>query len=261
VSRPDAFPLRDRPLALEAYPDGVAGDGYYVKAVPEHFPRWIRRATVPKKGGTITHVIARDAATLVYVAGQNVVTVHAWISRADEPDRPDRLILDFDPFGRGFAHVRAAARTAGERLLDLGLVPYAMITGSRGLHMVCPLRRGPSFTQVHQFARAVAEVMVGDDPRHLTLEWRKRDRGSRIYLDVVNRNAYAQHAVAPYAVRPRPTAPVAVPLYWEELSDRTLTPDRWTVKNVAARLAEVDPWADINRHARALPRGFPSTAR
>ena len=77
----------------------------------------------------------------------------------------------------------------------------------------------------------------------------------------VNRNAYAQHAVAPYAVRPRPTAPVAMPLYWEELSDQTLTPDRWTVKNVAARLAEVDPWADINRHARALPRGYPSTAR
>lgn len=101
--------------------------------------------------------------------------------------------------------------------------------------------------------------MVADDPRHLTLEWRKRDRGSRSYLDV-NRNAYAQHAVAPVRRAARPTAPVAVPLHWEELSDRTLTPDRWTVKNVAARLAEVDPWADINRHARALPRGFPSTA-
>jgi bifunctional non-homologous end joining protein LigD len=251
--------LRSRPLALEAYPDGVGGAGYLMKAVPGHFPPWIRRATVAKRGGTVTHVIAHDAATLVYLAGQNVITLHTWLSRADEPQRPDRVVLDLDPSGSGFAQVRAAARAAGERLRELGLAPYAMTTGSRGVHVVCPLRRGPSFSDVHRFARAVAEAMVADDPRHLTLEWRKRDRGSRIYLDV-NRNAYAQHAVAPYAVRPRPTAPVAVPLHWEELSDRTLRPDRWTVKNVSARLAGADPWAGINRHARALPRGVPSTA-
>ncbi|MGZ4332566.1 MAG: non-homologous end-joining DNA ligase, partial [Solirubrobacteraceae bacterium] len=233
--------VRDRPLAREVYPDGVGKEGYLAKAVPRHFPHWITRATVAKKDGTITHVVARDTATLVYLAGQNVVTLHAWLSRADKPRLPDRLILDFDPSAADFAQVRAAAREAGERLRDLGLAPYAMATGSRGLHVVCPLRRGPSFDEVHAFARALAESMVADDPGHLTLEWRTADRGSRIYVDV-NRNAYAQHAVAPYAVRPRPTAPVAMPLYWEELSDQTLTPDRWTVKNVSARVAEGDPW-------------------
>jgi bifunctional non-homologous end joining protein LigD len=182
--------LRGRPLALEAYPDGVASAGYLMKAVPGHFPPWIRRATVAKRGGTVTHVIAHDAATLVYLAGQNVITLHTWLSRADEPQRPDRLVLDLDPSGSGFAQVRAAARAAGERLRELGLAPYAMTTGSRGVHVVCPLRRGPNFSDVHRFARAVAEAMVADDPRHLTLEWRKRDRGSRIYLDV-NRNARA----------------------------------------------------------------------
>jgi bifunctional non-homologous end joining protein LigD len=94
---------------------------------------------------------------------------------------------------------------------------------------------------------------VADDPGHLTLEWRKADRGKRIYLDV-NRIAYAQHAVAPYAVRPRPTAPVAVPLHWDELSDRSLKPDGWTIKTIAARLEDGDPWAGMTRHARALPR-------
>jgi bifunctional non-homologous end joining protein LigD len=244
--------VRDRPLALQAYPDGIERDGYFMKAVPAYFPPWVHRATVGKKGGTITHVLAQDAPTIVYLAGQNVVTLHAWLSRADQPHRPDRLTLDFDPSGGGFAEVRAAARAAGDRLRDLGLVPYAMTTGSRGIHVVCPLRRGPSFSDVHGFARALAEAMVADDPRHLTLEWRKADRGKRIYVDV-NRIAYAQHAVAPYAIRPREQAPVAVPLHWEELSDRALKPDGWTIRNVGARLEAGDPWRAMNRRARALP--------
>jgi bifunctional non-homologous end joining protein LigD len=130
-----------------------------------------------------------------------------------------------------------------------------MTTGSRGIHVVCPLRRGPGFPEVHGFARTLAEAMVADDPRHLTLEWRKADRGERIYVDV-NRIAYAQHAVAPYTVRARPNAPLAVPLHWEELSDRTLQPDRWTVKNIGRRLEDGDPWAGMNRRARALPRSI-----
>jgi bifunctional non-homologous end joining protein LigD len=95
--------------------------------------------------------------------------------------------------------------------------------------------------------------MVRDNPRRLTLEWRKTDRGSKIYVDV-NRINYAQHAVAPYAVRARAAAPVAVPLHWEELDDRRLKPDRWTVRNIAKRVDEVgDPWRGMSRRARALP--------
>ena len=245
--------VRGRPLALQGFPGGIEGPGFYMKAVPGHFPGWIARATVPKRGGTVTHVLAEDAATLVYLAGQNVVTPHLWLSRADEPRLPDRLILDFDPSGGGFADVRAAAREAGARLRDAGLATYAMTTGSRGIHVVCPLRRGPGFGDVHRFARAIAEEMVRDDPRRLTLEWKKADRGSKIYVDV-NRNNYAQHAVAPYGVRPREKAPVATPLRWEELSDRRLRPDRWTVRTIGARIeAEGDPWKGMSRRARNLP--------
>ena len=243
-----------RPLALQAFPGGVDGPGFFMKAVPPYFPDWVARATVEKRGGTVTHALANEAATLAYLAGQNVVTPHLWLSRADQPRRPDRLILDFDPSGGGFADVRAAAREAGERLRDAGLVPYAMVTGSRGIHVICPLRRGPSFQDIHRFARALAEDMVRDDPRRLTLEWKKADRGKRIYVDV-NRNAYAQHAVAPYAVRAKPSAPVAVPVRWEELSDRRLRPDLWTIENLPKRVeAEGDPWKGMGRRARGLPR-------
>jgi bifunctional non-homologous end joining protein LigD len=246
--------LRGRPLALQVFPNGIDDKGFFMKSVPDYFPSWIARATVPKRGGTLTQVIAENTATLVYLSGQNVVTPHVWLSRADRPYEPDRVIIDFDPSpGARFAEVRAAARDAGERLRDAGLHPYAMVTGSRGVHVVCPVRRGPSFGEVHAFARSLAEAMVAADEEHLTLEWRRADRGSRIYLDV-NRINYAQHAVAPYAVRPRPGAPVAMPIRWDELSDAQLRPDRWTIADAADRVRdEGDAWKGIARHARALP--------
>jgi len=246
--------VRGRPLALQAFPRGIDGGGYFMKNVPAHFPDWVERVEVEKRGGSLTQVVAENAATLVYLAAQNVITPHIWLSRADRPREPDRLIIDFDPSpGVGFATIRAAARAAGERLRDAGLVPFAMVTGSRGVHVVCPLRRGPGFSDVHGWARGLAEEMVADDPRNLTLEWHRDERGKRIFVDV-NRNAYAQHGVAPYGVRPRPRAPVAMPIEWEELGDPKLKPDRWTVRNAAERLeAQGDAWKGIGRHARSLP--------
>src|SRR3954451_856513 len=116
--------VRDRPLALQGYPGGIEAGGFFMKAVPDYFPDWVERATVAKRGGSVTHALANDAATLVYLAGQNVITPHEWLSKADEPRRPDRLIVDFDPSPEGrFADVRAAAREAGERLRTAGLEP------------------------------------------------------------------------------------------------------------------------------------------
>jgi bifunctional non-homologous end joining protein LigD len=128
-----------------------------------------------------------------------------------------------------------------------------MITGSRGIHVVCPLRRGPTFGVVHGYARALAEALVADDPKRLTLEWRRSDRGPRIYLDV-NWINYAQHAVAPYGVRARPGAPVAMPVRWEELDDRRLRPDAFSVRTASARVrSDGDAWRGLGRRARTLP--------
>ncbi len=246
--------VRGRPLALEVYPQGVGERGFFVKKIPSHFPDWIERAEVPKQGGTVVHVLVNNAATLIFLAGQNVVTPHIWLSRADEPRQPDRLIIDFDPApGVDFATVRAAAREAGARLREAGLSPHAMVTGSRGIHVVCPLRRGPSFQAVHAFARVIAEGMVADDPKWLTLEFARADRGARIFVDI-NRNAYAQHGVAPYGVRARTGAPVAMPIRWEELDHADLRPDGWTIATAPERLrAEGDAWKGIGRRARSLP--------
>lgn len=245
--------VRDRPVTMHLYPNGVGEGGVYMKQAPKHFPDWIKRVTVAKRGGTVGHVVINRPETLVYLAGQNCVTPHVWLSRADSIHKPDRLIFDFDPEHERFAEVRAAARGLGDVLRDVGLAPHAMTSGSRGLHVTVPLRRTRSFDEVRAFADAVGRLLVAQDPKRLTMEWSKAKRGDRIYVDV-GRNAYAQHAVAPYAVRARPEAPVATPLRWEELSDSSLRPDRWTLRTLPDRLAaEGDAWEGIAKRARSLP--------
>ena len=245
--------VRDRPVTMHLYPGGIEAGGVYMKQAPKHFPDWIKRVQVEKRGGTLDHVVINRAETLVYLAGQNCITPHVWLSRADKITKPDRLIFDFDPEHERFAEVRAAARTLGDVLRDLGLEPHAMTSGSRGLHVAVPLRRTRSFDEVRAFADAVGRRLVEEDPKRLTMEWSKAKRGDRIYVDV-GRNAYAQHGVAPYAVRARPGAPVATPLRWEELDSRSLRPTSHTLRTVPERLAgEGDPWAQIAKQAKALP--------
>jgi bifunctional non-homologous end joining protein LigD len=240
-----------RPLNLERYPDGIAGRRIIQQRAGEYFPDWIERATVPKAGGTVTHVVASNPATLVYLAGQACITLHAWLSRVDRLDRPDRMIFDLDPSDGGSADVRRAAREIGALLRELGLEPYAMTTGSRGFHVTVPLQRDREFDDVRSFAREVARFAVARDPQ-LTLETRKAGRGGRILVDVM-RNVYAHTAVAPYSVRARPGAPVATPLNWDELSKTGTRPDRWTLHTILDRLEDAgDPWSDIQSSARAL---------
>jgi bifunctional non-homologous end joining protein LigD len=253
---PAMVPLvRDRPVTIHAYPAGIEREGIFIKSAPRHFPDWVPRAEMRKRGGTVTHALANDAAVLVYLAGQNCVTPHIWLSRVDEPDKPDRVIFDLDPPpGSGFADVRAAARSLGEMLRDRGLATYAMVTGSKGVHVVVPIRRRAEFPEVFRWAKAVGEELAASNPRKLTLEFLKDNREGRIYVDV-RRNAYAQHAVAPYAVRPRENAPVALPIHWDELSDGRLKPDSWTMRTAPERLeSDGDAWQGMGRHAKLLPR-------
>ena len=243
--------VRDRPVAMQAFPDGIDRDGYFIKDRPRHFPDWIPSVRVEKRGGSLSHVLVRETAALVYLAGQNVITPHVWMSRADDVRSPDRIVFDLDPSTQRFAEIRAAARATGELLRSLGLSPHAMTTGSRGIHVTVPIRRVP-FDEAFAFAKAVAERLVEQHPKRLTTEFHKAKRGHRIFVDVL-RNRYAQHAVPPYAARPRPRAPVAAPLHWDELDDRRLKPDRWTIASMPARLeADGDAWHGISGRARAV---------
>jgi bifunctional non-homologous end joining protein LigD len=244
--------VEGRPLNLERYPDGIDSHRIIQQKASDHFPDWIERVEVAKRGGTVEHVMASDAATLVYLANQACITLHRWLSRADRLDRPDRLIVDLDPSDGRPADVRRAALQIGDLLRDVGLEPFAMATGSRGYHVVAPLQRRQDFDAVRAFARDVARVAAAREPKRLTTEQRKAKREGRILIDI-QRNAYAHTAVAPYSVRPRPKAPVATPLDWDELAEASTRPDRWTVGTLPRRLErEADPWREMAAAARPL---------
>ncbi|MDI5971957.1 non-homologous end-joining DNA ligase [Streptomyces sp. SL13] len=244
--------LRGRPLMLEIHPDGLNGGTFMQKEIPRHYPDWVHRAELPKEGGTVTHVLCDDTATLLLLAGQACVTPHRFLSRADRPHHPDRLVFDLDPAGAGedFEPVRRAALALGELLDDLRLPFSLMTTGSRGLHAVVPLDRSATTDDVLAFARDAAAALAARHPDTLTTAPRKADRGDRLYLDVA-RNGYAQTAVAPYAVRALPGAPVAAPIGRDDLDDPALTARRHTVAGVNDLLA-TDPWRDAPRRGRSL---------
>jgi bifunctional non-homologous end joining protein LigD len=252
VSEPMLALIAGHPLNLERYPDGIEGQRIIQQRASDHFPGWIERAKVPKKGGSVEHVVAGEAAALVYLAGQACITPHAWLSRRDRLDRPDRMIVDLDPSGDDVDAVRKAAITMGELLRELGLDPWVMTTGSRGYHLTVPLQRRASFDEVRPFARGIAELAAAREPSVFTTEQRKAKREGRILIDVM-RNAYAHTAVVPYAVRARPQAPVATPLHWEELSDSSTRPDRWTLRTVPDRIKrDGDPWGALGQRAQTI---------
>jgi bifunctional non-homologous end joining protein LigD len=249
--------LRDRPVSMERYPDGITGERIVQKNVPRYFPDWVTRARVKKQGGALLQVVCDKPATLVYLANQACVEIHALLSKTGALDRADQLVFDLDPpDDQRFDEVRQLALRLRALLEDeLELTTFVKTTGGKGVHVHVPLNARDDFDTVRQFARQASDVLAAREPG-LTTQQRKDSRGDRVYSDVM-RNAYAQTAVAPYSVRARPGAPVATPLRWEELEDPALTPHLFTLRTVPERLAKLgksDPWAGMARHRSGLTR-------
>jgi bifunctional non-homologous end joining protein LigD len=242
--------LRGRPLNLQRFPNGVHGKGFWQQGVADPLPGLVRTVGGEPRGraGTVDHVVCEDAATIVYLANLATVTFHAWTSTVDHLARPDLVIIDLDPDpGQGLDVVRAAARAVRAAGEEIGLTPFIQTSGSRGYHVVMPLRPGPDVEVVRRLADELALVVAARDPGRLSVEWRKVKREGRLLLDTA-RNGYAQTLVAPFSVRPRPEAPVATPIDWDELG--RVEPRSYTLTNLRRRLArKPDPWAGMADHA------------
>jgi bifunctional non-homologous end joining protein LigD len=245
----------NRPLTLHRFPDGIGKDGFYQQQKSDYFPGWIETCRTPRAGDPrekVEHVLCNNAATLVYLANQATITLHGWNSRAPRFDVPDQLVFDLDPPGDDFDAVRRAACRVAESMQSLGMNPYAMTTGSRGLHVVAPLRPGSNFEIVRGVARRMAARLAARYDDEMTVEQRKNKRRGRLYLDM-SRNAYGQTRVLPYAVRALEGAPVATPLELDEIDDAGLAPRKWRMDNLFRRLAQKgDPWSDFKRRATGI---------
>jgi bifunctional non-homologous end joining protein LigD len=244
---------RGRPISMERYPEGIGGEGFYQKELPGYFPDWVDRVSVDlKEDGSQFQVVCEKKATLVFLADQGCITPHTWLSRRDHLTFPDKMIFDLDPPDEDFDPVRRAAFLLKDFADELGMLSYAMTTGSRGLHVVIPLDSFQDFDSVRNFAQAMAESLASRHSATLTTDIRKEKRRGRLFLDTL-RNAYGQTSVPPYAVRARNGAPVATPLSWDELQDPELHSRTYTIKNIFRRLSrKQDPWKDIYSHGISL---------
>jgi len=240
--------LRDRPLVLVRYPDGIAGKSFFQKDTPDFVPDWVRtvtiRSTTPPRD--IDYVVADDVDTLRYLANLGTIPIHLWASRAGSLDRPDWAVLDLDPKGAPFTHVVRIARTVHEILDEIGVTSYVKTSGKTGLHVMVPLGARHTYDEARTFAEIIATMAVDRAPKIATVARPLHERGGKVYVDF-GQNGPGQTIVAPFAVRPLSGAPVSCPLTWDEVTEK-LDPGRFTIKTVPKRFAgRPDPLAPVLR--------------
>lgn len=229
--------LRDHPLAMLRFNQGIDGERFFHKNAPDYFPEYIGRAEIPTAKRTTKMPVVNTLEGLLYVANHNCIEYHLLPVPAGDLLHPDRMVFDLDPSVDDFPKVKDAARWLRDLLDELGLEPFVMTSGSRGLHIWVALDGSATTEEVGDFTSAVAAVLVGRHPDVLTTEFHKEDRGDRIYVDV-GRNNPGQHAVCPFSLRARDTAPVAAPIEWDVLDDPDLQPTSFRLGDLVASANE-----------------------
>jgi bifunctional non-homologous end joining protein LigD len=232
--------LKDRPVVLTRYPDGIEGKSFYQKNAPEFTPDWARRETID---GT-DYFVCNDLRTLLYVVNSGAIPLHVFSARLATLERPDWLILDLDPKQAPFAHVVALARLLHAILRDAGAAHFVKTSGQAGMHVLLPLGRALSHDEARSVAEVIARVVVAERPDIATITRAVAARGDRVYVDFLQ-NGRGKLIAAPLSVRPRPRAPVSMPLRWPQVSGR-LDPGRWNIATAPRQLAKRgDPFAGV----------------
>ena len=243
-----------RPVTMERFPAGIGKKGFIQKDVSKGFPDWLERVEVPKKDGVVHHPIVTDTRSLLWLANQNCITPHVWVTRAPELYFPDICVFDLDPSIENAELLRAAAVALRDLLEELGLPSWVKTSGSKGFHIVVPLDGKTKINEVEAFTHGVGALLVKRYPAQLTQEFQKKDRGKRILIDT-GRNGYSATFAAAYAVRARKGAPVSAPCTWDEVIRGDVHPQSFTLRTMADRIAEVgDLWSDMRRRKRSLKR-------
>ena len=228
--------LRERPISMSRYPDGITGESFYQKNAPGHQPEWMPTAPIDSEsqGGLIEFLLADSSEGPSWFANMGCIEFHPFHSRQHTVEFPDYAIFDLDPAeGSTWDQVVSTARLLNVFLGQLNLVGYPKLSGSRGIHVYVPLEPVHSYDRVRRFTGEVGGYLAAANPDDITMVWEKKKRTGRVFVDH-NRNAFGQTIAAVYSVRPRPGAPVSVPLQWEEVGE--LANGDVTIANVWERL-------------------------
>jgi bifunctional non-homologous end joining protein LigD len=238
-----------RPLTLLRCPEGHEGECFYQKHANDSLPATIPRVTVKRREAPYTMI--RDLPSIIELVQLGTLELHVWGALADRVDRPDILVFDLDPDPSvPWRRLADTARALRELLADLGLLAFVRATGGKGLHVVTPIVRRPTWPAVKDFTHAVARTLVREAPRHYTTSMTKARRTGKIFLDTF-RNAPDATAIASYSTRASVGAPVAAPLFWEEI-EGPKGPPIFRLRDMEARLREADPWATFEASRRLV---------
>ena len=238
--------IRNRPVLLERYPNGVGEKSFFQKRIPDSAPDWLTTTTVQTINGTPSRaLVISDLAHVLWAANQGVLGLHVWQYTADKPQWADELRIDLDPSpGQNFDHIREAAMHVRLYFAELGIRSYVKTTGSKGLHIYVRVVDGYDSFAVRGASVTVARELARRHPDLITDEWWKELRDGRVFVDF-NQNAPHKNVFGAWGVRARVGAQVSTPFEWDELMD--VAPDELTMLTVPDRLAERgDPWADMN---------------
>lgn len=240
-----------RPLALVRCPDGTAGTCFFQKHWTGAWPAAIDSVRILQHDGTRRrHVVIRDRTGLVTLAQWGVIEIHPWGCRADDANRPDRIVFDLDPApGTPWDLVLDGARRLRRMLAAAGLESWVKTSGGKGLHVEVPIARRVTWADTSRFARSIAERIERDDPRGFIARATKSARGGRVFIDWL-RNSRAATSVAPWSPRARRRAGVSVPVPWSRLG-RIGAGDQYTLATL--RLPGDDPWQALLTSRQSLP--------
>jgi bifunctional non-homologous end joining protein LigD len=248
--------LRDRPLAVERWPDGLTGHAFFQKHAPSHTPSWVRTVELKTDEGKERCFICDDAETLAWLANLAAIPLHVWSARVATLDTPDWCILDLDPKRAPFSAVVELALGARALCRELGLAAFVKASGSTGLHVLLPLGQQLEHRASVALAQLLSQVLVRRYPGLATVERRPGARGTRVYLDAFQ-NGRGKLLVAPFSPRPLPGVPVSMPLLWREVTLR-LGPRDFTARNAVARMKRLarDPLLGVLTETPDLARAF-----
>jgi bifunctional non-homologous end joining protein LigD len=240
--------LKNRPLTVKRYPNGIKEDGFFQKRSQKYHPDWIDSQKIKmksEKGKYIKQPICNNKKTLEYFVDKGAIELHLSLAKSSHPYKPVIMVFDLDPSQDNFKKIKKAALIFHDFFESLEIPNFPLLTGSKGLHVIVPLDGNSNFKKVKSIAEKIQSIIIKNNSDLFTKNIRKNKRANKVFIDIL-RNDYGQTSISPYSVRAIKGAPIAAPITWYELKDKNINSQSYNIKNIFARLGQIkQPWQNF----------------